>query len=156
MPGNVPGIFMTASITRSMDAHQRLISTRETVKRLAQIARRCRAQMLELNGPGDSRRCLVPAKQFVSIGSEKTSSALGQQVQSDCALRDRKAFQFRQHRFTQSLSTMRLTNDYRTQQQIGPRTLEPSISYPLPIHFEPVKLSIRFADITEGQSCLAQ
>ncbi|VVN28741.1 hypothetical protein PS893_05476 [Pseudomonas fluorescens] len=68
--------------------------------------------MLELNCLGDSRRRLVPAKQFVSIGREKTSSALSQQVQSDCALRDRIAFQFRQHRFTQPLSTMRLTNDY--------------------------------------------
>ncbi len=112
--------------------------------------------MLELSCLGNCGRCQTPIKQFVPVGSEKINSALGQQMQSDCALGDRVLFQFRQHRFTQSGSTMLRANDHRAQQEIGASTLQPSISNQFPIHVEPVELPSRIAHIIAGQSSLTQ
>lgn len=56
--------------------------------------------MLELSCSTDYVRRFAPIEQFIAIGCEKTSRALGQQVKSDCALGDGMAFQFRQHGFT--------------------------------------------------------
>ena len=112
--------------------------------------------MLELSCLGNCDRCLIPIKQFVPVGCEKINSALSQQMQSDCALGGRVLFQFRQHRFTQSRSTMLLANDHRAQQEIGTNTLQPSISNQFPIHVKSVELPPWIAHIVVGQSSLTQ
>ncbi|KPU60430.1 hypothetical protein AN403_4233 [Pseudomonas fluorescens] len=112
--------------------------------------------MLELSCLGNCDRRLIPIKRFVPVGCEKINSAPGQQMQSNCTLGDRVLFQFRQHRFTQSSSTMLLANDHRAQQEIGTSTLQPSISNQFPIHVESVELPSRIAHIIVGQSSLTQ
>ncbi len=67
--------------------------------------------MLELSCLGNCDRCLIRIKQFVPTACKKIYRVLGQQMQSGCALGGRELFEFQQHRFSQSRSTMLLANN---------------------------------------------